>query len=91
MEPLKLSPAWEVAFLLHVNLMGLNDLKKLKFLNFGDEMNGEMFFVLFDFKIFLIGTVFPHMCYNSINFSHVMMNLTSEITYRTDLPSLSEV
>ena len=50
MEPLKLSPAWEVAFLLHVNLMGLNDLKKLKFWNFDDEMNGEMFFVLFDFK-----------------------------------------
>lgn len=50
MEPLKLSRALAVAFLLHVNLMGLNDLKKLKFLNFDDEMNGEMFFVLFDFK-----------------------------------------
>ena len=49
MEPLKLSRALAV-FLLHVNLMGLNDLKKLKFLNFDDEMNGEMFFVLFDFK-----------------------------------------
>ena len=50
MEPLKLSRALAVAFSLHVNLMGLNDLKKLKFLNFDDEMNGEMFFVLFDFK-----------------------------------------
>lgn len=51
MAPRELSSAWEVVpFLLHVNLMDLNDLKKLKFLSFGDEMNDEMFFVLFDFK-----------------------------------------